>query len=213
MALKQSYAEVMEEVANVSWQLMDAEQHATVATHLGKKVGKTTSDGVLLTWDVFGKALGTSGKALEMAAYRAKEGPSSTESQKAAERHARRIARTNPEAIIKGLDSEQRKALRQADRESTTVADLHALPAEAAALAERLMNLVPNPDFLQADVRETVVGLSTEAAYAWQMVAAIRCPERHRRRDRAEDRENPGASRRAAPGRLKEEVNTHGLLG
>ena len=72
--IRKTYAEVMEEVANLSWSLMDPEQKATVAKHIGKKIGDVTRDGVKLTWATFAKSLGTSGDAIRKAAQRA-EGP------------------------------------------------------------------------------------------------------------------------------------------
>lgn len=185
--IRQTYAEVMEEVANISWAVMDSEQHAIVAVKLKKRIGQETSDGVKLTWAIYGRALGASAKALESAAQRAQKGSAAPDWKlDRGARAARQIAREHPEEILK--DPVARKAVIAAATQAAPDEVIHAVskatgatrtaaPATniddiygpfnrvrnaLSALARILPDFVPGQDFVE-EAEDTIAELEGTA--------------------------------------------------
>lgn len=75
------------------WPNMDNEQKLTLVRYAKRYLGKTTSDGIKITWDRFGQAVGATGKALSEH-YRRSE--SKTISTRAIENRAQSEARRLP---------------------------------------------------------------------------------------------------------------------
>jgi hypothetical protein len=96
-----TWGEVLERVLQrgVPWQAMDDDQKASFAKACKKWIGKVTADDVRLTWDRFGQAIMTTGKAVESYWRRSQtEKTSSRTPEASALRHAKAVLR-NPDAV------------------------------------------------------------------------------------------------------------------
>jgi hypothetical protein len=116
--IRKTWAEILEGGFKTLWVTMDDDQKLKLVRYVKGFIGKTTSDGVRMTWDRFGSAVGSTGKALSEH-YRRSEAKSTalranglTPAEASTVRSAKTVLRDRPEIIHELLsDPEIRRAV------------------------------------------------------------------------------------------------------
>lgn len=142
-----TWGEVLERVLQrgVPWQVMDDDQKASFAKACKKWIGKTTADGVRLTWDRFGEAVMASGGAVSHY-FRRSEGQKSPPSADSTVRSMKSLIRKDPAVVDELLKDKQ---IRQAVTDSMMTPERHQLKQAptrgftAAGCIARIRNTFP----------------------------------------------------------------------